>query len=85
MNSNLNKAFKKNSAGNYFGYYLGYYIFAFKRPHGRWSCRIGRKGEWLWSEGYFGTSLPNLSRVKDWIRSKIMPSYKILFKHESYF
>lgn len=81
MNTNFDKSLKKTSAGNYFGYYMGYYVFAFKRPHGKWACRIGRKGKWLWTEGYHGTSLPNFSWVKSWVKSKIMPSYKHLVNY----
>lgn len=62
---------KKTKAGNRFGYYNGYYIFVYKRPHGCYCCRIGKKGEWLFGEGYFGTSLPTLRSVLIWIKSKI--------------
>ena len=63
--------FKKTKAGNYFGYYKGHYVSTYRRPHGKWCCMIGRKGLWLYSEGYFGTSLSNLKKVKDWIKEKI--------------
>jgi hypothetical protein len=67
MNTNINKAFKKTNTGNYFGYYLGFYIYTYKRPHGKWCCRIGRKGDWMYSEGYHGTYLSSLKKVKEWV------------------
>lgn len=42
---NFTKALKRTSKGNHFGYYNGYYIFIYRRLHGKWCCRIGRKGE----------------------------------------
>ena len=63
--------FKKTKAGNYFGYYKGYYVSTFRRPHGSWSCWIGKKGKWLYYEGYFNTSLTTLEKVKDWVEGKI--------------
>jgi hypothetical protein len=68
MNININKAFKKTAAGNYFGWYFGFYVFTFKRPHGKWCCRIGRNGEWLYAEGYHGTYFGSLKKVKDWVK-----------------
>ena len=70
--NNLNKAFKKTKTGNYFGYCNGYYVFATKMPHNGWCCRIGRKGKWLWQEGYHGTSLPKLKDVKQWVKFRII-------------
>lgn len=75
-NINFNCAFKKTKAGNYFGYCRGYYVFIYKRPHGKWCCRIGRKGERLWQEGYLSTSLPKLQDAKQWAKFKIVPSCK---------
>ena len=63
--------FKKTKTGNYLGYYLGHYIFIYKRPHGSWSCRIGKGGLWLASEGYHGTFLDKLSKAKKWAIDKI--------------
>lgn len=63
--------FKKTTQSNYIGYYRGFYIFIYKRPHGKWCCRVGRKGNWLWSEGYFGTSLSTLKIAKKWAIDKI--------------
>ena len=68
MNNNFNKAFKKTSRGNYFGYYKGYSIFVFKRPHGGWCCEIKRNGEFIWLEGYHGTSLQTLAQAKQWAK-----------------
>ena len=73
MNKNFSKAFKKSKQGNYFGYCNGYYIFIYKRPHGRWCCRIGRKGKWFWQEGYFGTSLDTVSKAKQWAKFRVVP------------
>lgn len=67
----MNKAFKKTKRGNYFGYYKGHYVFTYKRPHGSWCCAIGRKGEWVYAEGYFSTSLRTLSKVKEYIKQKL--------------
>ncbi len=75
MNRNFNKALKKTSRGNYFGYYFGFWIFIFMRPHGKWCCQIGKKGKCLWSEGYFGTSLPKLSNAKRWSKRRIILVY----------
>ena len=76
MNRNFNNAFKRTPRGNYFGYCNGYYIYTFKRPHGSWSCRIGRKGKWIWSEGYFGTSLKTLAMAKRWSKFRVVPNCK---------
>jgi hypothetical protein len=62
---------KKTKAGNYFGYYKGHYVFTYKRPHGKWSCRIGKKGEWLWFEGYHSTYLTSLAEAEIWVKSKL--------------
>ena len=67
----ISHAFKKTSAGNYFGYYKGYYVFTYRRPHGKWCCCIGKRGEWLCREGYFGTSLFNLNIAKRWAENAI--------------
>lgn len=63
---------RKLPTGNYFGYYFGHYIFAFKRPHGKWCAMIGKSGEWLMREGYHGTSLPDIVKVKKWVREKLV-------------
>lgn len=73
MNRNLSKAFKKTTAGNYFGYCNGYYLFTYRKPHGGWCCFIGRKGEWIWSEGKFTKSLPTIAAVKKWARFYVDP------------
>jgi len=57
---------RKTSAGNYLGYFLGHYFFIYKRPHGCYCCRIGKKGKWLKSEGYHGTYLNTLKKAKNW-------------------
>ena len=62
---------KKTTAGNYFGYHKGHYLFIYKRPHGKWCCRIGRGGHWLFSEGYHGTFLRTLSKAKKWAIDKL--------------
>lgn len=80
MNKNFNKALKKTSAGNYFGYCHGYYIFIFKGMHGGYTARIGRKGKWIWSEGYHGTSLPKLADAKQWAKFRVVPGCKDNYK-----
>jgi hypothetical protein len=62
---------RKLPTGNYKGYHMGHYFFIFKRPHGKWCCRIGKGGEWLYQEGYHGTFLHNLKKVKGWAKDKI--------------
>lgn len=62
---------RKTTLGNYFGYYKGHYVFIYRRPHGKWCCRIGKGGEWLYSEGYHGTSLPTLIKARNWAKNKI--------------
>lgn len=57
---------KKLATGNYFGYFKSHYLFAFRRPHGKWCCIIGKGGQWLFREGYHGTSLPTIKAVKKW-------------------
>lgn len=63
--------FKKTKKGNYFGYYNGHYIFTYLRPHGHWACRIGKKGKWIFHEGYHTTYLKTLAKTERWINSKI--------------
>jgi len=74
MRRNFSKAFKKTTQGNYLGYYSGYYMFIFRRPHGKYCCIIGKRGEWLWSEGYHGTYLDTLTKAKQWAKFKVVPS-----------
>lgn len=62
---------KKTKQGNYFGYYKTYYLFIYRRPHGKWCCRVGKSGEWLDREGYHGTSLPTLVKAKYWASKSI--------------
>lgn len=68
---------RKLSTGNYFGHYMTHYIFAFKRPHGKWCCMIGKGGEWLYREGYHGASLPTVNRFKKWAKDKIRKHLQI--------
>lgn len=72
MNKTLSKALKRTVAGNHFGYCNGYYVFIYRRPHGCWCCRIGKKGEWIYSEGYHGTSLKTVHAAKAWAKNKIV-------------
>ncbi len=74
MNKNYSIAFRKTSKGNYLGYCYGYYIFIYKRPHGKWCCRVGKGKEWLWQEGYFTTYLDTLQKAKNWAKFKVVPS-----------
>jgi hypothetical protein len=62
---------QKLSTGNYKGHHEGHYFFAYRRPHGKWCCRIGKKGIWLYQEGYHGSNLPTISMVKAWVRLTI--------------
>jgi hypothetical protein len=62
---------RKTSLGNHFGYHEGFYIFIFRRPHGKWCCTIGRKGEWLAGEGYFGTYLSTFNKAKKWAKYRL--------------
>lgn len=55
----------------YFCRYRGYWIVIWKRPHGKYACIIGRGNKPLHSEGYFGTYLSNLAKVKSWVKEKI--------------
>ena len=59
------------NTGNKLGYYKGYYVFIYKRPHGKWCCCIGKKGEWLWSEGYFSSWITTISIAKKWAINQI--------------
>lgn len=68
--------FRYTSQGNIMGYYRGYYYFIYDRPHGKYCCRIGKKGEWLWSEGYFGTSLQTMNKAVRWAYNKINTNEK---------
>lgn len=68
MNKILSKAFKKATAGNYFGYCNGYYLFTYRKAHGGFCCYIGKRGQWLWSEGKFGRSMPTIRDVKEWAK-----------------
>lgn len=68
----MTKGMKRTNQGNYFGYISGYYVFVYKRPHGKYCCRIGKGGEWLWREGYHGTSLQSLRKALVWANSKIL-------------
>lgn len=62
---------RKLTTGNYFGYYKGFYVFIRKKEHGAWCCSIGRKGEWLYGEGFLGTSLPTIPKATAWYKNKI--------------
>lgn len=62
---------KKTKAGNYFGYHKGHYIFIYKRPHGKWGCRVGKGGVCLFSEGYHGTYLKTVREAKIWAADKL--------------
>lgn len=63
--------YRKLTTGNYLGRAGKYYIFIYRRPHGKWCCRIGDGKEWLWQEGYHGTFLTTIKKVKEWARDKI--------------
>jgi hypothetical protein len=62
---------RKLNTGNYFGWLKGYYLFIYRKPHGKWCCVIGKKGEWLFSEGAFGTYLNTVKKAKWWAKNKI--------------
>lgn len=81
--ANFEKCFRKLSTGNYAGWYRGYYIFIYKRPHGTWCCRIRNSKEWLWQEGYHGTSLRTVAIAKQWAKFRVMPSCRTEF-HKTY-
>lgn len=69
--------FRKLNTGNYLGYYLGYYFFAYRKAHGGWCCRIGKRGEWLYSEGKHGSSLPTVKKLKWWVKEMLTnPKFK---------
>lgn len=68
---------RKLTTGNYFGHYLTHYIFAFRRPHGKWCCMIGKGGEWLYREGYHGTYLSNINKVKRWAGKMVKDHCKL--------
>lgn len=62
---------RKLPTSNYYDYHLGHYLFIFRRPHGKWCCRIGMDGQWLYQEGYYGTYLNKLKKAKAWAKDKI--------------
>jgi hypothetical protein len=68
---------RKLPTGNYSGYHLAHYFFIFKRPHGKWCCRIGKNGEWLYREGYHGTYLNTIKKAKGWAKDKIVRHCKL--------
>lgn len=65
--------FRKTSPNHYIGYIGRYYVVTYKRiyGHGAYTAYIGRGGEWLWIEGRFGSSLPDLNSVKRWAKTTI--------------
>ena len=66
---NLRKALHRHpSTGNYFGYYYGHYISVHRRPHGGYTCMIGKRGQWLTMNGFFTKALPTMADVYRWIR-----------------
>lgn len=69
MNRNLNKAFSKTKYGT-FGYYCGYRIYTEIRPHGGYYCRITYGSRFIASEGFHGTYLKTLAKVKTWAKEK---------------
>lgn len=64
---------RKLSTGNYFGYYKGCSVFIFRRPHGCFYALIrNSKGDFVASEGYFGTCLKTAKKAKEWAKQKLL-------------
>jgi hypothetical protein len=70
VNRNLNKAFRKTKNGT-FGWYCGYSIYTEKRFHGGYYCRITRGKYFGVSEGFSGSYLKTLHKVKTWVKQKV--------------
>lgn len=69
--------FRKLNTGNFFGYFKGYYFFAYRKPHGGLCCRIGKAGQWIYFEGMHACSLPNIKKVKWWVKEMLTnPEFK---------
>lgn len=79
----MNKVtYRKLKNGNYIGRCSKYYFFIYKREHGRWdgfdkyvkwyTARIGIGGEWITSEGQFGSYLNTIKKAKSWIKEWLL-------------
>lgn len=73
--------YRRLPTGNYIAYSGPYYVFLRRRKHYKregflvfgswWTAYIGKGGEWLESEGVFGSSLNTLVKAKKWVKHKL--------------
>lgn len=61
---------RKLSTGNYIGYYKGYYVFVLTKivDCKFYSVSIGKKGKWLFSEGFHSSYFKTIPKVKQWAK-----------------
>lgn len=49
-----------------------YYITLWRRPMGHWSAIITLRGEYVASEGIYGSYLKTLTMAKQWVKTALL-------------